>query len=209
MQANWIGRSEGVRDLLPVRARHACRLMATDGALKVFTTRADTLMGVTFMAVAAEHPLALRGRASATRRWRRSSTSAGAAASWKPTSRRRRRRACAPACTCCIRSPASTIEVWVANYVLMGYGEGAVMGVPAHDERDFEFAQKIRAADRARSCARRPAPTTTYVRPGWRRTREYGVTINSGEFDGLEFQAAVDAIAAALEQQGLGRKRVQ
>ena len=109
-----------------------------------------------------------------------------------------------------VRHPftGESLPVWVANYVLMGYGEGAVMGVLAHDERDFEFA------------TRNQLPIVTVVRPTdgsytevhspWDAAyAHYGVTVNSGEFSGLAFQAAVDAIAAALEQRGLGRKRVQ
>jgi leucyl-tRNA synthetase len=100
------------------------------------------------------------------------------------------------------------LEVWVANYVLMGYGEGAVMGVPAHDERDFEFALENRL------------PVVTVVRPAngaYEEVRapwdpvyaEYGLTVNSGEFSGLGFELAVESIAAALEAKGLGRRRVQ
>jgi leucyl-tRNA synthetase len=100
------------------------------------------------------------------------------------------------------------LPVWVANYVLMSYGEGAVMAVPAHDERDFEFAGKY------------GLPVKTVIRPAgggydlvtapWQPAyAEHGITVNSGAFDGLGFQAAVDAIAAALEKKGLGRKRVQ
>jgi leucyl-tRNA synthetase len=100
------------------------------------------------------------------------------------------------------------IEVWVANYVLMSYGEGAVMGVPAHDERDFEFASRngIEIAMVVRSA------NAAYERieaPWQSAYGEHGITVNSGEFCGLEFQAAVDAIAAQLERRGLGRKRVQ
>ena len=94
--------------------------------------------------------------------------------------------------------------MWVANYVLMGYGEGAVMGVPAHDERDFEFATSNGIADPAPWCARRPAPTRTVRAPWQAAYAEYGITVNSGEFSGLDFEAAVDAIAAALEARGIG-----
>jgi leucyl-tRNA synthetase len=98
--------------------------------------------------------------------------------------------------------------VWVANYVLMGYGEGAVMGVPAHDERDFEFATKnglaIVMVVKSKSGA-----YADVVAPWIEAYSDYGITVNSGEFSGLEFHAAVDAIAKALEQRGLGRKRIQ
>jgi leucyl-tRNA synthetase len=100
------------------------------------------------------------------------------------------------------------VEIWVANYVLMGYGEGAVMGVPAHDERDFEFALKNRLP--IVPVVRSQTGAYEEVREPWIPAySDYGITINSGEFDGLEFQAAVDAIADALEKKGLGRKRIQ
>jgi leucyl-tRNA synthetase len=99
------------------------------------------------------------------------------------------------------------LPVWVANYVLMGYGEGAVMGVPAHDERDFGFAQKnaLPVVTVVRSTS---GAYEDVVAPWMAAYAEYGVTVNSGGFSGLAFQAAVDAIAVALESQGLGRKRV-
>jgi leucyl-tRNA synthetase len=100
------------------------------------------------------------------------------------------------------------LEVWVANYVVMAYGEGAVMGVPAHDERDFEFALKNRLA--VVTVVRSTSGPYEEVRAPWNPAyAEYGVTVNSGEFSGLTFGQAVDAIAAALESKGLGRKRVQ
>ena len=198
MQANWIGRSEGVEVSFPY-AHDAGQ------ALKVFTTRADTLLGTTYCAVAAEHPLAAQ------------------AAAGNP--------ALLPFIEECKRGTAMEAElatqekkgvptglfvlhpltgerlaVWIANYVLMGYGEGAVMAVPAHDERDFEFAGKyglpIKPVVRTSAGAATPAP--------WKEAyAEHGTLINSGPYDGLGFAAAVDAIAADLERKGLGRKRVQ
>src|SRR5690606_12575919 len=100
------------------------------------------------------------------------------------------------------------LEVWVANYVLMSYGEGAVMAVPAHDERDFEFASRyglpIRCVIRSASGAYEDT-----VAPWQPAYAEHGITVNSGGFDGLDFAGAVDAIATALKAKGLGRKRVQ
>jgi leucyl-tRNA synthetase len=138
MQRNWIGKSFGVEIHFPLNERHQD---GERGVLKVFTTRADTLFGVTYVAVAAEHPLALRPL-PATRHWPPSSPNASRAASPKPTWRPWKRRAWTPASRSTTRSPTKPVPVFVANYVLMGYGEGAVMAVPAHDERDFAFAQK-------------------------------------------------------------------
>ena len=136
MQENWIGKSVGVNFGFPYDLDGEKKL------LRVFTTRADTIMGVTFMAIAAEHPLAARLAPRAARTSPRSSRSAGGAASPKPTSRRWTRRAIATGFAVTHPLTGDAVPVWIGNYVLMGYGEGAVMGVPAHDERDFAFAKK-------------------------------------------------------------------
>src|SRR6187402_79734 len=140
MQANWIGRSEGVDVDFPF-GDDVRGVLGRDGALRVFTTRADTLLGATYVAVAAEHPIALAAAkdrvelAAFIDECRRGSTMeadlATAEKKGMPTG-------------LTVRHPltGALLPVWVANYVLMGYGEGAVMAVPAHDERDFEFAQK-------------------------------------------------------------------
>ena len=206
MQANWIGRSEGAEVSFPF-ADDTRLLMTGDGALKVFTTRVDTLFGVTFMAVAAEHPLALAAAAqnpalqAFVDECRRGSTMEADVATMEkkglPTGLH-------------VLHPftGKLVPVWVANYVLMGYGEGAVMGVPAHDERDFAFALKhdidivtvIRPADGSYEQALAP----------WQESYgETGITVNSGDFSGLDFAAAYAAITTALEAKGLGRKRVQ
>ena len=210
MQANWIGRSEGAEVAFPLADDARAALAATAAelpALKVFTTRVDTLFGVTFMAVAAEHPLALAAGArdaplqAFIDECRRGSTMEADVATLEKKGRPTGLHVLHP-------FTGQPIEVWVANYVLMGYGEGAVMGVPAHDERDFEFASQNGIAIR------------TVVRPedvDWRTVEapwqpsygEHGLTVDSGEFTGLGFHAAVDAISAALEQRSLGRKRVQ
>ena len=206
MQANWIGRSEGC-EISFLYAPDTCAAMSAEGALKVFTTRADTLFGVTFMAIAAEHPLAAAAAASNPalaafiEECRRGSVMEADVATQEKKGMRSGLHVLHP-------FTGKQIEVWVANYVLMGYGEGAVMGVPGHDERDFEFALKnslpIAMVVRSKSGA------YDEVRAPWiAEYGEHGVTVNSGEFSGLEFQAAVDAIATSLERRGLGRKRVQ
>jgi leucyl-tRNA synthetase len=207
MQSNWIGRSEGCEVAFPHAPDTQAALGATGGALKVFTTRADTLFGVTFAAVSAEHPLATAAAARDAKlaafvdECRRGSTMEADVATLEkkglPTGLH-------------VLHPftGEQVPVWVANYVLMSYGEGAVMGVPAHDERDFEFAQK------------HAIPIRTVVRPtgaAWEQVgaewqAEYGepgVTLASGEFSNLSSGDAVGAIARALEAKGLGGRRVQ
>jgi leucyl-tRNA synthetase len=197
MQANWIGKSVGVRIGFPHE-------IGGKGVLHAFTTRADTLMGATFCAVAAEHPLALhaargdRKLAAFIEECKR-----GSAIESELATQEKRGMPTGLA----VRHPISgeAVPVWVGNYVLMSYGEGAVMGVPAHDERDFEFAKKyhlpikpvIDVAGREYS---------THVWAPW--YAEHGRCINSGKYDGLEFQAAVDAIAADLNLEGLGERQI-
>ncbi len=206
MQANWIGRSEGCEVAFPY-APDTRAALGADGALKVFTTRADTLFGVTFMAVAAEHPVALAaaaGRAELAAfidECRRGSVMEADVVTQEKKGLRTGLHVLHP-------FTGELIEVWVANYVLMGYGEGAVMGVPAHDERDFEFA--TRNGLRIAMVVRSERDAYERVMAPWIADYgEHGITVDSGEFSGLSFQAAVDAIAAALERRGLGRKRVQ
>ena len=206
MQANWIGRSEGCEVAFPY-APDTRAALGADGALKVFTTRADTLFGVTFMAVAAEHPVALAaaaGRAELAAfidECRRGSVMEADVVTQEKKGLRTGLHVLHP-------FTGEPIEVWVANYVLMGYGEGAVMGVPAHDERDFEFA--TRNGLRIAMVVRSERDAYERVMAPWIADYgEHGITVDSGEFSGLSFQAAVDAIAAALERRGLGRKRVQ
>jgi len=205
MQANWIGRSEGCEIAFPY-APDTVRVVGSDGALRVFTTRADTLFGATFMAIAAEHPVAIAaaGRDPALAAFidecRRVSVVEAQVATQEKKGQRTGLHVLHP-------FTGAPLEIWVANYVLMAYGEGAVMGVPAHDERDFEFALRnglpvvtvVRSATGA--CQEVGAPWI----PAY---AEHGITVNSAQFSGLTFQAAVDAIATALQHQGLGGKRV-
>jgi leucyl-tRNA synthetase len=206
MQANWIGKSEGCEIAFPY-STNTSALMGADGVLKVFTTRADTLFGATFMAIAAEHPLALAAGArnpalqAFIDECRRGSTMEADIATQEKKGMRTGFSVLHP-------FTGKPVEVWVANYVLMAYGEGAVMGVPAHDARDYEFALKNKLP--IVQVIRSKTDAYANVDPPWQDAyTEYGVTMNSGEFDGLEFQPAIDAIAAALETKRLGRKRIQ
>ena len=211
MQANWIGRSEGAEVAFPLADDARDALAAADAApaLKVFTTRVDTLFGVTFMAVAAEHPLALAAGArdpalqAFIDECRRGSTMEADIATMEKQGRRTGLHVLHP-------FTGQPVEVWVANYVLMGYGEGAVMGVPAHDERDFEFAQQNGIDIRPVVHPEGGVDVWPWAKGPWQPAYgEHGLTVDSGEFSGLGFQAAVDAITTALEQRNLGRKRVQ
>ena len=195
MQRNWIGRSEGVELSFDVNGE--------DEPLTVYTTRPDTLMGVTYMAVAAEHPLAKKAAA----------TNPDVAAFVEE----------------CVRTDASeaTLEtmekkgmplgisavhpltgdevpLWVANFVLMSYGTGAVMAVPGHDERDWEFAKKhgieIRQVIAPADGSEIDIQEAVYV--------DKGVLVNSGEWDGLDFDTAFNAIADHFEKTGRGRRAV-
>ncbi|MEJ0087033.1 MAG: leucine--tRNA ligase [Pseudomonadota bacterium] len=206
MQANWIGKSEGCEISFPYSANTQA-LMGAQGALKVFTTRADTLFGVTFMAIAAEHPLATAAGArnpalqAFIDECRRGSTMEADIATQEKKGMRTGFSVLHP-------FTGNPVEVWVANYVLMAYGEGAVMGVPAHDARDYEFALKNQLS--IVQVIESKTGAYANVDPPWQDAyTDHGITINSGEFNGLEFQPAIDAIAAALEKKGLGRKRVQ
>jgi leucyl-tRNA synthetase len=227
MQKNWIGKSAGVRVGFPYQLEHEKKI------LWVFTTRADTLMGATFCAVAAEHPIA---------QW---------AAQRAPK--------IAAFVEECRKGPAMEAElaqiekkgmptgiyathplsgeklpVWVANYVLMSYGEGAVMGVPAHDERDFAFAKaygisirKVIETEEERAYREAFESGTALAAEDKKRLEMeyehwrfsiakwkphyavYGLCVNSGKYDGLPYQQAVDAMAADLKAKGLGEKQIQ
>ena len=197
MQANWIGKSYGVRFAFPYE------LDGRNEKLWVFTTRADTIMGVTFAALAAEHPLAARAArgnpklAAFIEECKRGSVMEADLATIEkkgmPTG-------------ISITHPLTgqPVPVWVGNYVLMAYGEGAVMGVPGHDQRDFEFATQyglpIPSVIRPRDAEPEFPLKQAYL--------EYGVCCNSGKYNGLDYQRAVDSIAADLKAKGLGDKQV-
>ncbi|MEN9783844.1 MAG: hypothetical protein RJA24_1187, partial [Pseudomonadota bacterium] len=200
MQANWIGKSYGVRFAFPYNIDGKAEM------LWVFTTRADTIMGVTFVAVAAEHPLATRAAqdnpklAAFIDECKHGSVMEADIATMEkkgmPTG-------------IFVEHPLTgeKIEVWVGNYVLMGYGEGAVMAVPAHDERDFHFAKQYGLRiTQVIDVVGQPFSTDTWQE--WYADKEKGVCTHSGKYDGLSYSAAVDAIAADLAAKGLGEKQV-
>jgi leucyl-tRNA synthetase len=199
MQKNWIGRSEGVRIGFPYE------LHGERKVLWVFTTRADTLLGATFMAVAAEHPIAThaaRGNAALAAFVEECRRGAVAEAELAQIEKK------GMPTGVFVTHPLSgeKLEVWVGNYVLMAYGEGAVMGVPAHDERDYAFALQYGLPIK---CVIRHPLGDSVPAPWQPQYAEYGVCIHSGRYDGLDFAAATDAIAADLAAQGLGEKQVQ
>jgi len=201
MQANWIGRSEGVRLGFPLGV--TALGVKTPGVLYAFTTRVDTLMGVTFCAVAAEHPLAvLAARDNPQVAAFIEECKRGPAVEAELATQEKK----GIATGFFVRHPLSgaPIPLWVGNYVLMSYGEGAVMGVPAHDERDFEFAKKY-------DLPIKPVIDVEgreYSLDAWQPWySEHGRCVNSGKYDGLSFQQAVDAIAADLAASGLGEKQ--
>ena len=198
MQANWIGKSQGVNIGFPYE------LAGEKKVLRVFTTRADTLMGTTFCAVAAEHPLAAHAAksdpklASFVEECKHGSVMEADLAQLDKKGMRTGLFVTHPI-------TGGKIEVWVGNYVLMAYGEGAVMGVPGHDERDFAFAKKYGLPIRPVIGVEDNVYSTEAWQPWY---ADYGKCINSGKYDGLDYQTAVDAIAADLKAKSLGDKQV-
>ena len=201
MQRNWIGKSRGMEISFP----YDVASIGSEGVMKVFTTRPDTLMGATYVAVAAEHPLAtLAAQNNPELQAFIDECKRGGVAEADIATQEKK----GLATSLRVQHPLTgeLLPVWVANYVLMNYGEGAVMAVPAHDERDFEFASKydlpIKPVVRTSAGDQTPAP--------WQDAYgEHGELINSGIFDGLDFDGAFDAIEVALQKKGLGQARTQ
>lgn len=201
MQRNWIGKSRGMEISFP----YDVASIGSEGVMKVFTTRPDTLMGATYVAVAAEHPLAtLAAQNNPELQAFIDECKRGGVAEADIATQEKK----GLATSLHVQHPLTgeLLPVWVANYVLMNYGEGAVMAVPAHDERDFEFASKyglpIKPVVRTSAGDQTPAP--------WQDAYgEHGELINSGIFDGLDFDGAFDAIEVALQKKGLGQARTQ
>lgn len=194
MQANWIGRSEGIEMSFTVPD--------SDQPLLIYTTRPDTLMGVTYLAVAAEHPLAVTAAKTNPEiqafidACKTMETSEAAMETMEKRGIDSGIKALHPI-------TLEPIPVWIANFVLMGYGTGAVMSVPAHDQRDYEFAQKYHI----------PLKQVIFSRDGGNdgcSNQAYttkGILKNSGPFDGLSSEQAFNAIAVALEKSGKGQRK--
>ena len=205
MQEHWIGKSEGVRFAFTHQIKGEDGALIQDGRLHVFTTRIDTLMGVTFCAVAPEHPLATHAAmrdaklAAFVEECKKGGTTEAELALREKTGM---------PLDLSVTHPITgdTLPVWVGNYVLMSYGDGAVMGVPAHDERDFAFAKKY-GIDMLQVVHIDGEHFHYDHWQDWYADKHSGITINSGNFSGLNHKVAVDAIAKALHALDLGNKK--
>jgi len=206
MQENWIGRSEGVRFAFTHDIRGDDGEPIQGGRMYVFTTRADTIMGVTFCAVAPEHPLAAHAAKTDPKvaAFIEEAKSGGVTEAELAT---QDKKGVLTGLTVTHPITDEPVPVWVGNYVLMSYGDGAVMGVPAHDERDFAFANKY-GIDIIQVVLVDDEPHFDYHHwQDWYADKERGITINSDNFSGMRYQEAVDAVAHALQQKGLGEKK--
>jgi len=193
MQRNWIGRSEGVEIHFKVNGE----------TLPVYTTRPDTLMGVTYLAIAAEHPLAHQAALnnplleSFIKECAQTSVS-------EATLETMEKRGMDTGLLAVHPISGETVPVWIANFVLMGYGSGAVMSVPAHDQRDFEFAQKYNLPIKQVIVKKEESVSENLTAA----MIEKGILINSGDFTGLTSHQAFDSIANYLTENDLGAKKI-
>ncbi|MDO2947562.1 leucine--tRNA ligase [Aeromonas simiae] len=194
MQRNWIGRSEGVNISFAIEGQ--------EEQLEVYTTRPDTFMGVTYVAIAAGHPLAAQAAAgnpdlvAFIEECKHTKVAEADMATMD-------KKGMATGLYAIHPLDGRKVPVWIANFVLMNYGTGAVMAVPAHDQRDFEFASKYGLDIKA---VIKPVDGEADITEA--AYTEKGVLFNSGEFDGLDFQGAFDAIASKLETLGCGKRTV-
>jgi leucyl-tRNA synthetase len=204
MQENWIGKSVGVRFAFTHNIQGPDGKLIQDGRMYVFTTRADTIMGVTFCAVAPEHPLAEHAAKSNSKlaafieECKKGGTTEAELALKEKEGMNSGLQVQHPL-------TGAMVDVWVGNYVLITYGDGAVMGVPAHDERDFAFAKKYSLPIKQVT----KLGTHTYDIQNWADWygSKDGVSLNSGKTDGMPFEKAVDTIAQELAAKGLGEKK--
>ncbi|WP_440905723.1 leucine--tRNA ligase [Catenovulum sp. SX2] len=197
MQRNWIGRSEGVEIEF--------KLKDSDESFTVYTTRPDTLMGVTYVALAAQHPLCLAAAennpelAAFIDKCKNTKTAEADIATMEKLG-------CATGLVAVHPITGEEVPVWSANFVLMDYGSGAVMSVPAHDQRDYEFAQKYQLA--IKQVIQPAADSELTADLAKEAFTEKGILVNSGEFDGLDFAGAFKAIAEKLAAAGKGEVKV-
>lgn len=208
MQANWIGKSVGVRFAFTHAIKNNDGALIDDGKLWVFTTRADTIMGVTFCAVAAEHPLATHAAnnnptlAAFIEKCKLGSVMEADMATME-------KEGIDTGLTVTHPLTGEQVPVWVGNYVLMTYGEGAVMAVPAHDERDFGFAKKynlpIKQVITSSHANNDPFGDDEWQM--WYGEKQHTKCIHSVQYDGLDYESAVNAIAADLQAKHLGDKQ--
>ena len=203
MQENWIGKSVGVRFAFPHDIKDVSGTLVQDGKLFVFTTRADTIMGVTFCAVAAEHPLAAVASTRDTKiaafieETKRGTVMEADMATME-------KKGVATGLFVTHPLTGDKLEVWIGNYVLITYGDGAVMGVPGHDERDFAFAKKY-----ALSIKQVIDAGKVYSTEAWQpHYADYGICIHSGPMDGMDYAKAIDYVAANTATGG-GEKKTQ
>src|SRR5947207_3868661 len=201
MQRNWIGRSEGARVTFPVAG-------ASGAGIEIFTTRIDTIYGATFVLLSPEHPMvdrfaaeapdpaAFRDRVAKFRALDREARLTGAIEKEGFDTGRK------------ARNPFSgeQVPIWIANFVLAEYGTGAIMAVPAHDERDFEFARKYGLPIRI---VVRSAETPASAGDMTQATTNYGTMVNSGEWDGKEAPGVITAMVADAERRGIGKREIQ
>lgn len=207
MQENWIGKSTGVRFAFPHEIKNAAGELVQDGKMYVFTTRADTIMGVTFCAVAAEHPLAtLAAENNAELQAFIAECKAGGVAEADMATMEKKGMPTGLKVTHPLTG--EEVPVWVGNYVLMSYGDGAVMGVPAHDERDFAFALKYGIAIKQVISVQGEVFNNAEWAE-WYGEKERGACMASGPLDGLNYSSAVDKVAELLASKNLGEKRIQ
>ncbi len=200
MQKNWIGRSEGVEITFEL-AQSVAQLTSFD----VYTTRPDTLLGVTYVAVAAQHPMALEAAKTHSdlavfiEECKNTKVAEADMATME-------KKGCATGYHAIHPLTGDKVPVWVANFVLMGYGSGAVMAVPGHDQRDWEFATKYDLE--IKQVIQGDIQSTVECDVNQRAFTEKGLLVNSGEYDGLTSMEAFDKIAQTLSDQNKGKKKV-
>jgi leucyl-tRNA synthetase len=197
MQKNWIGESEGAHISFPLKD--------SSQTIEVFTTRVDTIFGATFMLLSPEHPLSRELLADAPEKERRREDMARAvrAARMQQGQGEADKEGIDTSKKAVNPFSGEEIPVWIANYVLMDYGTGAVMAVPAHDQRDFEFARKYGLTIRPVVA---PADGSGPEERADRATEEYGILVNSGPFSGLTSEEAMARMSGFAEARGFGRK---